>query len=93
MIRDRVIGKLLIEFDGRVGHADATGRFRDLNRDNAALVSGRPTLRFGWVDVHEYPCAAADQVAHVLNLLEIPFDMAACKPLCQSEVARFRQRA
>lgn len=93
VIRDRVIGKLLIEFDGRVGHADATGRFRDLNRDNAALVSGRPTLRFGWVDVHEYPCAAADQVAHVLNLLAIPFDIAACKQSCQSEVARFRQRA
>ncbi|MFA7266478.1 MAG: hypothetical protein WC054_09220, partial [Candidatus Nanopelagicales bacterium] len=93
VIRDRVIGKLVIEFDGRVGHADATGRFRDLNRDNAALASGRPTLRFGWVDVHDFPCAAADQVAKLLNLLDIPFRIAPCSPLCLSEVARFQQRA
>lgn len=84
-IRDRVIDGLIIEFDGRLGHADPRSRLRDLARDNAAVMSGRPTLRFGWTDVHEQPCAAADQVAEVLSFLTGDrIEMFVCSSRCQS---------
>jgi len=57
---------LYIELDGRVGHADVDGRFRDLNRDNAAVVEGRVTLRYGWAAVFGTACEAASQVAGLL---------------------------
>ena len=57
---------LYIELDGRVGHVDADGRFRDLNRDNAAVVEGRVTLRYGWAAVFGTACEAASQVAGLL---------------------------
>jgi very-short-patch-repair endonuclease len=39
---------------------------RDMRRDNAALVGGLATLRFGWPDVTGTPCQVAWQVAAVL---------------------------
>lgn len=70
ILRDRVIDGygIVIEFDGRLGHDDPSGRFRDHRRDNAVTLSGRATLRFGWVDVHREACEAAAQVAEVLRL-------------------------
>lgn len=64
VLRDRVLNEFgtLIETDGRLGHADATGRFRDMDRDNEASLSRWLTLRFGYDDVHERPCEAAFQV-------------------------------
>ncbi|WP_158548206.1 type IV toxin-antitoxin system AbiEi family antitoxin domain-containing protein [Desertihabitans brevis] len=55
---------LLVELDGR-SHEGA-GRHRDMRRDNRAAQSRRPTLRFGWLDVHGDPCLAAAQVAELL---------------------------
>ncbi|MEI8083176.1 MAG: hypothetical protein WCI74_15165, partial [Actinomycetes bacterium] len=68
VVRDRVIDDfgVVIEFDGRMGHDDPAGRFRDHRRDNAVAASGRVALRFGRVDVHREPCEAAAQVATVL---------------------------
>lgn len=83
-IRDRVIHGLIIEFDGQLGHANAAGRFRDLARDNAAVLSGRPTLRFGWTDVHQEPCHAADQVAIALANLQCHVQVSPCSPHCSS---------
>lgn len=40
VIRDRLVGGLIIEFHGRLGHSDPGGRFRDLNRDNLAVLTG-----------------------------------------------------
>lgn len=56
---------LLVELDGHLGH-DGMGRFRDMRRDNASALDGRVTLRYGWIDVAEDPCAVAYQVAEVL---------------------------
>jgi hypothetical protein len=56
---------LIVELDGRLGHV-GEARFRDLRRDNAALVDGYSTLRYGWGDVTEDPCLVARQVAEVL---------------------------
>ncbi len=49
---------LIIELDGHLGH-DGLGRFRDFRRDNAALIDGRITLRYGWADVTQESCAVA----------------------------------
>lgn len=56
---------VVVELDGRLGHT-GMGRFRDMNRDNAAAVRGEVPLRFGWDDVHSRPCRTAAQLAHVL---------------------------
>ena len=86
VVRDRVIGNLIIEFDGRLGHADPASRFRDLDRDNVAVLTGRPTLRFGWVDVHDEPCRAADQVAVALSNLGVGVRLTPCSRTCGSQL-------
>ena len=57
---------LLVELDGRLGHADE-GRFRDFRRDNDFALRSLVTLRYGWHDVVERPCEVAQQVASVLG--------------------------
>jgi hypothetical protein len=56
---------LLVELDGRVAH-EGKGRFRDMKRDNAHVLLGRPTLRYGHADVFASPCAIAWEVANLL---------------------------
>jgi hypothetical protein len=56
---------LLVELDGRKGH-EGRGRFRAMNRDNLHVLARRWTLRYGWFDVLDHPCAVAWQVAQVL---------------------------
>lgn len=87
VVRDRLVLGLIIEFDGRLGHADPYGRFRDLDRDNAAVLSGRPTLRFGWTDVYENPCEAADQVGKALAVLGVRAELVRCSITCSSQLA------
>jgi hypothetical protein len=72
---------LAVELDGRAGHEDVRSRWRDMARDNAALMAAKPTLRFGYQLVSD-PCTAAAQVATVLRArgwrdLPIP-----CGPTC-----------
>lgn len=57
---------VVIELDGRRGHTDV-GALRDAVRDNAALLAGRVTLRYGWWDVRCNACRSAMQVATVLR--------------------------
>jgi hypothetical protein len=57
---------LVVELDGRIGHLD-DGVFRDRRRDNVSTVRSRSTLRYGWTDVYEEPCAVAAEVAVVLR--------------------------
>ena len=53
----------IIELDGRVHIPE---RFRDMRRDNTALLGGRVTLRYGWHDVTDRPCEVAWQVGALL---------------------------
>ena len=53
----------LVELDGQL---HALERLRDARRDNAALLEGEVTLRYGWHDVTESPCQVAWQVATIL---------------------------
>jgi len=57
--------RVVVELDGRLGHV-GEGRFRDMRRDNRTTLAGEVTLRYGFGDVAEQPCAAARQVATVL---------------------------
>lgn len=58
---------LVVELDGRIGH-EGEGRFRDMRRDNVAVLDGETTLRYGYYDLTSGPCAVAFQVAAVLTL-------------------------
>lgn len=53
----------IVELDGRL---HILGRFRDMERDNATLLEGDVTLRYGWPDITERPCQVARQVAALL---------------------------
>lgn len=68
----------LAELDGRIGH-EGSGRFRDMDRDNRALVTGLVTLRFGWHDVAANPCRVARQVAAVLHQRGWPGPLRPCR--------------
>jgi len=57
--------RTVVELDGRSYHQGAA-RFRDYARDNRHVEMGLVTLRLGWGDVVDTPCAVARQVAAVL---------------------------
>ncbi len=57
--------QLIVELDGRLGH-EGRGRFRDMRRDNLALLLGLVTLRYGWTDVVDRPCQVAWEIAALL---------------------------
>lgn len=57
--------QLIVELDGREFHSGSRLR-ADARRDNAHLGQGLLTLRFGWPDVTQSPCATAVQVAELL---------------------------
>ncbi|WP_231930277.1 hypothetical protein [Friedmanniella luteola] len=58
---------VLVELDGRLGHADDGGRFRDFRRDDDFAVRSLVTLRYGWHDVSDLPCDIAQQVGTVIT--------------------------
>lgn len=57
----------VVELDGRLGHDHVDQVWRDMRRDNAAVVAGEAPLRYGWADVTGRPCAAAGEVGAVLR--------------------------
>lgn len=69
----------LVELDGQV-HAGE--RLRDARRDNAALLEGEVTLRYGWPDVTERACRVAWEVAAILRARGWQDAPLRC-PLCQ----------
>ena len=71
----------VVELDGREAHpVDAA--FRDLRRDNHAVVAGETVLRYGWRDVVGRPCEVAAQVAAVLALRGWPGRPVPCGAGC-----------
>lgn len=54
----------IVELDGEI---HARERLRDSRRDNAALLEGEVTLRYGWADVTERACLVAWEVAALLS--------------------------
>ncbi len=72
---------VIVELDGRTGHEDARSRWRDMSRDNSALLESKQTLRFGYQLVND-PCTAAAQTATVLHLRGWPSSPTLCSPTC-----------
>ncbi|MEO3924111.1 hypothetical protein ABGB07_09675 [Micromonosporaceae bacterium B7E4] len=73
--------RLRVELDGRAAHP-VDRRWRDARRDNAAAVAGETTLRYGWTDTTDAPCAVARQVADVLRRNGWPALPHPCSPTC-----------
>jgi len=72
---------VLVEVDGREAHPDDV-RFRDRARDNAAALTGAPTLRYGWVEIAADPCGVAAQVIAMLRLRGWTGTPRPCGPTC-----------
>lgn len=58
---------VVVEIDGRLGHAAWTDQQRDGRRDRTAAVTGRVTLRCYWTDLVPSPCELAVEVGAVLR--------------------------
>jgi hypothetical protein len=71
-----------VELDGRAAHP-AEGRWRDTHRDNANLVQGTQTLRYGWPDTTENRCQTAAQVAAALRAHGWKGTLRRCGPACR----------
>ncbi len=72
---------LCVELDGNAAHP-AEGRWRDTRRDNANLVQGARTLRYGWPDVTEHRCRTAAEIAAVLRSQGWTGTLRRCGPTC-----------
>lgn len=57
---------LVVEIDGRLGHARWADRQRDGRRDRGAAATGRLTVRVFWPDLVPSPCALAAEVGVIL---------------------------
>jgi hypothetical protein len=70
-----------VELDGAVAHP-AEGRWRDTHRDNANLVRGTETLRYGWPDATVHRCQTALEVAALLRRHGWKGTLRPCSPTC-----------
>jgi very-short-patch-repair endonuclease len=73
---------VIVELDGRLGHESESDVFRDQWRDNSTVLTGRATLRFGWLAVVSQSCSAAGQVAALLRLRGWAGYPRRCGPSC-----------
>jgi hypothetical protein len=72
----------VVELDGHEAHP-RDQRFRDLRRDNSAVVQGDRVLRYGWRDVAGRPCEAAGQVGTVIRARGWPGVLLRCGRSCR----------
>jgi hypothetical protein len=70
-----------VELDGAAAHP-AEGRWQDTRRDNANLVQGTETLRYGWPDATVHRCRTALEVATVLRRHGWKGTLRPCSPTC-----------
>ena len=66
----------------------AEGRWRDTYRDNANLVQGTVTLRYGWPDATEHRCRTAAEIAAVLRRRGWTGTLRPCGPGCTAAPGR-----
>ena len=70
-----------VELDGAVAHP-AEGRWKDTHRDNANLVQGTETLRYGWPDATVHRCRTALEVGALLRRHGWKGTLRPCSPTC-----------
>lgn len=80
--RDADYGRVLVELDGRMFHDSAQARDRDLERDLDAAVDRRGSIRLGWGQVFDRPCATAAKLATVMRLHGLDVRPRSCGPDC-----------
>lgn len=80
---------LCVELDGVAAHP-AEGRWSDTRRDNANLVQGARTLRYGWPDATEHRCRTAAEIAVVLRHLGWTGTLRRCGSSCTAVEAAER---
>lgn len=81
--RDAVLpGMTIIELDGRTFHSSIEQRSIDLDRDLEAAVDGHVTVRLGWRQVIDRPCATAAQLGTLLRMRGWSGHAAPCSPRC-----------
>lgn len=66
-VYDHIGVPLTVRLDGRAYHSHPMVAFRDRRRDNAAELAGRSRLVFGWRDIKDDACGAAQEVLTVLR--------------------------
>jgi len=71
-----------VELDGRVGHELSRDRWNDMDRDLDAASQGVVTLRAGWRQCEDEPCATAVRVGGVLSRRGWRGAPTACGPRC-----------
>ena len=74
---------VIVELDGRLGHESERGVLRDQFRDNRAALTGRATLRYGWLAVAGHSCESAGQVAALLLTRGWADQPRRCGPTCE----------
>ena len=72
-----------VELDGAAAHP-AEGRWRDMRRDNANLVQGTETLRYGWPDATGHRCRTAAEIGALLRRRGWKGTIRPCSPDCQA---------
>jgi very-short-patch-repair endonuclease len=75
---------VIVELDGRLGHEEESDVLRDQDRDNHATLTGRATLRFGWLAVAGGPCRVASQVDQMLHVRGWTGAIHPCGPSCEA---------
>ncbi len=72
---------LVVELDGRLFHTRPRARDRDLERDLDAVLRQLTTVRLGWGQVVDRPCATAAKLGRLLEQLGWSGCLKAC-PEC-----------
>ncbi len=70
-----------VELDGLAAHP-AENRWQDTRRDNANLVAGARTLRYGWPDTTQHRCRTASEIAAALRRQGWKGTLRPCSPTC-----------
>ena len=70
-----------VELDGAAAHPPE-GRWKDTHRDNANLVQGTETLRYGWPDATVHRCQTALEIAALLRRHGWKGTLRPCCPTC-----------
>jgi hypothetical protein len=75
--------RVLVELDGRVGHDLSRERWDDMDRDLAATVDGRTTVRLGWRHTEDQACETAASLAAVFRQRGWRGRPRRCGPTCR----------
>ena len=73
--------RTVVELDGRAAHP-AQARWRDARRDTLNTAFGIATIRLGFADVSEHPCASAALIGRALAGRGWTGTLRRCGPAC-----------